>query len=90
MPDERPLYDHDCSKCVFLGTGEHGSRVYDLYFCEQGHLVPTVIARASSDPHDYTSGFVLAFVDPVLREALERARKKGLVHGEDPLAHVDE
>lgn len=83
MPDddEQPLYDHDCSSCVFLGVGlTADQRAYDLYFCEQGHLVPTVIARGSSDPHDYTSGFVLAFVDPVLREALERARKRGLIH----------
>lgn len=78
--EEVPNYEHDCINCTFLGTGEFAGRIYDLYFCKQGHLLPTVIARASGAPHDYSSGLELARVDPVLREAYERARRAGLVH----------
>jgi hypothetical protein len=78
VTEEKPLYEHDCTHCTFLGTGEYAGRAFDLYFCNQGHLLPTVIARASSDPHDYSSGLQLAAIDPVLREAYERARKAGL------------
>lgn len=77
--EETPLYEHDCSHCTFLGTGEYAGRAFDLYHCKQGHLVPTVIARASSSPHDYMSGMALAMFDPVLREALSRAHVRGLV-----------
>jgi hypothetical protein len=77
--EEVPTYEHDCTHCTFLGTGEYSGRLYDLYFCKQGHLTPTVIARGSSAPHDYSSGLQLAAIDPVLREAYERARRAGLV-----------
>jgi hypothetical protein len=74
-----PLYQHNCSRCVFLGTTDFDGREYDLYHCQQGHLFPTIIARGSSDPHDYTSGVALAAVDPVLREAYERSKQRGLI-----------
>jgi hypothetical protein len=74
-----PSFRHTCSQCVFLGAVEFDDRFYDLYFCEQGHFFPTIIARGSSDPHDYTSGIALAEVDPVLHEAYERAKERGFI-----------
>lgn len=79
MSDAEPIYIHDCDHCTFLGTVEFEGREFDLYFCKQGHFVPTVIARGSSQPHDYTSGIQLAKVDPVLGEALARAQERNLV-----------
>ncbi len=79
VEEQQPLYRHTCGRCVFLGTAEYDGRDYDLYFCKQGHMFPTVIARGSSDAHDYTSGMSLAVVDPVLREAYERARARELI-----------
>jgi hypothetical protein len=79
VPDPEPIYRHNCSRCQFLGSAEFEDRVYDLYYCRQGHLFPTVIARGSSDSHDYTSGMALAAIDPVLREAYERAKDKGFI-----------
>lgn len=43
-------YKHDCAACTFLGR--FGS--VDLYHCPQ-HGLPTLIARRSSRPDDYTS-----------------------------------
>jgi len=77
-PSHAPHFEHDCPLCTYLGEAEYGDRVFDLYFCSQGHSVPTVIARGSDNPHDYTSGLALAEVDPLLREALERAKRRGL------------
>jgi hypothetical protein len=74
-----PLYEHDCPLCTFLGSVEYLDRHYDLYFCRQGHLEPTVIARHGSEPAHYSSGLELAFVDVVLHEAVIRARVAGLL-----------
>jgi hypothetical protein len=79
VPTESPLYRHNCSRCVFLGTTEFDGANYDLYYCAQGHLFPTIIARGSSDPHNYASGMALAAIDPVLREAYERSKQRGYI-----------
>jgi len=78
-PPDPPFFLHNCSRCTFLGTTEYEDRVYDLYYCAQGHLFPTVIARGSSNPHDYSSGLALAAIDPVLREAYERSKERGFI-----------
>ena len=66
-------HTHDCDKCYPLGElGE-----YDLYFCEQGGTLPTVIARYSSNGPDYMSG--LPSLLPPLQEAEKRARIVGLI-----------
>lgn len=78
-PVYAPRFEHGCPLCTYLGFAEHEGRGFDLYYCSQGHELPTLIARASDNPHDYTSGMALAAVDPVLREALERAKRRGLV-----------
>lgn len=74
-----PKYQHDCPLCSYLGVFEFGERTFDLYFCSQGHAFPTVIARGSSNPHDYSSGILLAQFDPPLYEALRRAKEAELV-----------
>lgn len=45
-------YKHDCDKCKPLGTYAE----YDLYFCEQGGDLDTVIARHGDDGPQYLSG----------------------------------
>jgi dCMP deaminase len=67
---EKPLYEHDCDECVFLGryegTPRRPVRVHDLYYCQKSaHATDskwpaTVIARHSNTPSDYTSGIALA------------------------------
>lgn len=68
-------YQHDCDKCTFLGEHENA----DLYFCPQGGLSPTVIARYSSVPPDYESGLVFAKSGTHLGEAKQRAMARGLL-----------
>lgn len=49
-----PQFQHDCETCTFLGHyNEH-----DLYHCKS--TAPTVIARRSDDPPDYSSGLMFA------------------------------
>ena len=73
---DKPLFQHDCEKCVFLGSfnGE------DLYF----HPLPmiTLVRRHGSEGWDYTSGLPLWNVDPILGEAARRALEKGLISQE--------
>lgn len=63
-----PRYEHDCDNCNYLGIFHFVPRsdedcqeaVFDLYFCSQGGIRPTVIARESSEPSEYSSGFGVA------------------------------
>ena len=68
-------YAHDCDDCIPLG--QFGSA--DLYYCDQQGLGPTVIARHSSTPSDYSSGLWFAEDNLELREAKARAIKAGLL-----------
>jgi hypothetical protein len=53
----KPLFRHDCDKCVFLGTLNRK----DLYVCPIGDKqIGTLVARASSVPSDYASGLQFA------------------------------
>lgn len=63
-----PVHKHDCDCCVSLGTVQK-DKPYDLYFCEQNGLMPTVIARYGSDG-DYYSG--LWAVKSQLRQEIEK------------------
>lgn len=73
---EKPVFKHDCECCNFLGHWVE----QDLYFCgTNGGAGPTVIARFSSDGPDYSSGLKFADHFPHLREARDRAVKKGLL-----------
>lgn len=63
----KPLYEHDCPVCIFLGT----FRAHDLYLCVNEPV--TVLARWSSDGPDYLSGMCFVPDDLLLREACARA-----------------
>lgn len=75
----KSTYKHDCKRCTFLGTHEEiaGYLHADLYFCNQLHKLPTVIARYSDEGSDYTSG--LGSRIPSLMHAEKLAKEKGLL-----------
>lgn len=84
----KPVFKHECPNCTFLGTIAGDQGPYDLYHCPQG-LVPTVIARYSSDGPGYTSGwpskrFAREFPLSPLVEAAKRAIRRGLAHPTHP------
>lgn len=75
-----PLYEHDSDCCTFLGSFQNEA---DLYFCDQGGKLPTVIARYGGLGHQYTSGLIFADTSPWLGEAKRRAIARGLLTDED-------
>lgn len=75
-PKDDKKYTHDCNQCVYLGLGCMDSKEYDLYFCKQGGIMPTVIARFGDNTPDYLSGLG---ADGILREAECLAKKWGLL-----------
>lgn len=48
----RPLYAHGHSCCALLV--QHGE--FDLYYCRQNRMIPTVLARYGDKPSEYFSG----------------------------------
>lgn len=56
----KPRYDHDCSRCIFLGSTEYKGDHYDLYTCDQAGFGYTVSARWGDEGPDYTSGLEFA------------------------------
>lgn len=72
-----PQFEHDCKECVFLGRYDDNGDHYDLYYCDKSNPIPTVIARASSQPSDYISG--LGFRIGSLIEAALRSVQRGLI-----------
>lgn len=73
----KPVHQHDCSHCTFLGLFQADAIVYDLYHCEQlGN--PTVIARFGEDG-EYYSGLPLVDKMRVLGAARDRAKILGLL-----------
>lgn len=74
LPDE-PLWEHDCSKCVFLGT----SREHDLYYCPGG-FTSTLIARYGSRHSQYKSGIPLIKYDVDIWNAAVLAQERGLIN----------
>jgi hypothetical protein len=70
-----PTYRHDCKSCVFLGR--HNGQ--DLYFCEQGGSIPTVVARFGDEGSEYTSSMEMVEHYPELKAALRLAIERGLV-----------
>ena len=59
-----PKFQHDCKSCTFLGRAEYGDQVYDLYYCTQGGVLPTLIARYSDKGSEYISG--IGFSEPYM------------------------
>ena len=86
---EHPLWQHDCSRCEFVGRYLYEGEWFDLYYCaHQGIGGPTVITRFSDEGRDYSSGMTfgqLAIAEenegPLrpLGEALMRAYRRGLL-----------
>lgn len=66
---QRPKFEHDCERCVFLGHFDEN----DLYFCGQDGVGPTVLARYDSDGPAYTSGLFQAGNNPHITEGTRRA-----------------
>ena len=84
MKENKPLYEHNCDKCQFLGSFRvRVTEKYDLYYCYLPQYGCNLIARASSNPDDYISDFMLAMQErnlPLspLGEAWRRAKSKNL------------
>lgn len=87
---DTPQYEHDCDSCTFLGSFTTTDRTaggvehpYDLYVC--GNTIDmTLLARASSEPSDYGSGFLFGWMwqaipESKYGEAFRRARERGLI-----------
>lgn len=78
-PSVAPLHRHDCDCCHFLGRYRTENGEADLY-AHPGKLMPTVIARFSSDGPDYSSGLCFAYgSSPNLSEARRRAELLGVM-----------
>ncbi len=81
--EERPHFQHTCTRCEFLGGYVYNEEYYDLYWCDQGGSFPTVIARWSDEGPAYLSGIP---ADETLRVmaryclcvAYARAKARGL------------
>lgn len=79
------IHKHDCDCCEYLGTVTAlpdafapSAIDYDLYFCAQGGIGPTVIARYGSEGPQYSSG--IGFPHNALKVAEFRAVRRGLMH----------
>lgn len=75
--EEKRLFEHDHSCCTFLGT----YHFHDLYYCQQGGHIPTLLARYGNEGAEYKSGMEGARFDPELGEAKRRAEERGLPCG---------
>jgi len=53
--DLGPRFTHDCDRCTFIGRV--GDR--DIYTCDQGGAVNTVVARWGDEGQEYESGAVV-------------------------------
>ena len=78
----KPLYTHDCTRCVYLDKYKET----DLYWCDQGGNMPTLINRYGNNGPEYESGPLLKSIIPSLMEsvnwftvAFKRAQDKGLI-----------
>jgi hypothetical protein len=74
----KPLWKHDCSKCVFLQSYEKA----DLYYCQSEHD-GVIVIRYSNEPSDNSSYLINTIVNyPVGMHAdiaLVKAVAKGLI-----------
>lgn len=70
----KPIHEHDCDECVFLGNSKDGKM--DLYY--HGGERETVIARFGTDG-DYMSGMVFVGRNPYLTEAYKIAKERDLL-----------
>lgn len=87
---EKPLYQHDCTDCQYLGRylkpmesiHDDPDAVYDLYYCPKTSGSGSVLARYGNDGPDYLSMDVRVLVSALmgdystLKEALIRQIEK--------------
>jgi len=66
--ENEPTYQHDCEKCIFLGwEWDHiKNKRVDLYYCDNE---PTLVARFSDSPEDYTSGINFCYTNRFIKAA---------------------
>jgi len=83
-PVEKPMHEHECVDCVYLGSYAPAAEdiiIYDLYF-HPSHMHSTVIARYGKDG-DYLATLVehAGQRDPIspIGQAYQRAKAKGLI-----------
>ena len=82
----KPVYQHDCERCIFLGNMSYSGRwvpegiiSVDLYVCLQRINGATFIARFGDEGSEYMSGFSTYWLfnreydDYPLLEAMRRA-----------------
>lgn len=76
----KPIYEHDCETCIYMGRVTMKKRKFDLYYCGYREGRSTVIARYGV-LGDYLSGLSHSYNGP-LKEAALRAIKRGFLHKE--------
>ena len=72
----KPRFEHDCSKCIFLGQTTDA----DLWYCPGN----TLIARHGSEG-DYFSGFPFVWTNKEMKLAYQMAKELGLWLHKDEL-----
>ena len=76
----KPVHEHDCETCIYMGTITRKKRKFDLYYCGYRPGRSTVIARYGK-LGDYLSGLSHSYNGPLKTAAL-LAIKKGFLHKE--------
>lgn len=57
-----PSYTHDCSQCVYIGSGTYRDALHDWYKCPTTGEGWTLVARYGNEAPQYTSGTFLSCV----------------------------
>lgn len=84
MVDLKMRYKHDCDKCKPLGSFSE----FDLYFCNQGGELDTVIARYGNDKWQYFSGLGPAMFPLEIAKAM--AVELGFMDNTQTIKHTEE
>lgn len=78
MTDQnKPFYEHDCEDCQFLGS----ALAHDIYYCSQGGVLATIVARHGDDGPDYMSAWALVEELPPEMQKQARAMALEFSHG---------
>lgn len=83
IAENKPIYQHDCDCCTFLGNAQDEYGEYDLYHHFNGDN-STIIARYSSEGSNYISGMNFGATehergeDTPMSKAFRLAKEKGL------------
>lgn len=81
MNNMKPLHEHDCTHCIYLGSDDEN----DYYFHRDSDNVvgSTLICRYSSDGWDYSSGEDFCMCNVGINKALELAFMQGILTQEE-------